>query len=161
MPHRGRRRDRRRSARRLPLSVAVAASRLIRQAEWVWARFGPRSEMAAQSRALEQTAHRPWPLPEGPWLQGQTWRELLFAHWPLPAEQLRHVVPPELPIDTFDGSAWLGIPPFRVTGVRLRGAPPVPVVSSFLETNVRTYTTFGGRPGIWFLSLDAASRLAV
>jgi uncharacterized protein YqjF (DUF2071 family) len=26
---------------------------------------------------------------------------------------------------------------------------------------VRTYTTLDGRPGIWFLSLDAASRLAV
>jgi uncharacterized protein YqjF (DUF2071 family) len=124
-------------------------------------RIAPGTEAIAQAGSLERTAHRPWPLPDGPWLQGQTWRELLFAHWPLPVEQLRHVVPPELPIDTFDGSAWLGITPFRVTGVRLRGTPPVPVVSSFLETNVRTYTTLGGRPGIWFLSLDAASRLAV
>src|SRR3954449_2476286 len=124
-------------------------------------RIAPGTEAIAQAGSLERTAHRPWPLPDGPWLQGQTWRELLFAHWPLPVEQLRHVVPPELPIDTFDGSAWLGITPFRVTGVRLRGTPPVPVVSSFLETNVRTYTTLDGRPGIWFLSLDTASRLAV
>jgi uncharacterized protein YqjF (DUF2071 family) len=124
-------------------------------------RIAPGTEAIAQARSLERTTHRPWPLPDGPWLQGQTWRDLLFAHWPLPVDQLRHAVPPELPIDTFDGSAWLGITPFRVTGLRLRGTPPLPVVSSFLETNVRTYTTLGGRPGIWFLSLDAASRLAV
>jgi uncharacterized protein len=119
------------------------------------------SDALAQSGAVEQTAHRPWPLPEGSWLQGQTWRDLLFAHWPLPVERLRRVVPPELPIDTFDGTAWLGIVPFRITGLRLRGMPPLPPVSRFLETNVRTYTTVDGRPGIWFLSLDAASRLAV
>src|SRR3954453_20609602 len=161
MPHRGRRRDRRRSARRLPLSFAVAAGGLIRQAAGVWARFGPRSEMAAQSLALEQTAHRPWPLPRGPWLQGQTWRDLLFAHWPVPAEALRPAVPPVLPVDTFAGTAWLGITAFAVTGARPHGLPPVPGVSAFLETNVRTYTTVDGRPGIWFFSLDAASALAV
>src|SRR3954462_13778994 len=124
-------------------------------------RIAPGTEAIAQARSLERTTHRPWPLPDSPWLQGQTWRDLLFAHWPLPVAQLPPAVPPELPIDTFDGSAWLGIPPFRVTGLRLRGTPPLPVVSSFLETNVRTYTTLGGRPGIWVLRLAAASRLAV
>jgi uncharacterized protein len=119
------------------------------------------SEATAQSRTLERTAHRPWPIPGGRWLQGQTWRALLFAHWPVPVEELRRVVPRELAIDTFDGTAWLAVTPFRVTGLRLRGTPPAPVVSSFLETNVRTYVTLGGRPGIWFLSLDASSRVAV
>jgi uncharacterized protein YqjF (DUF2071 family) len=114
-----------------------------------------------QAAGLRELAHRPWPLPRGPWLQGQTWRSLLFAHWPVPVDALRPAVPPELPIDTFAGSAWLGITPFAVSGVRVHGLPPVPVLSRFLETNVRTYTTVGGRPGIWFLSLDAASRLAV
>jgi uncharacterized protein YqjF (DUF2071 family) len=114
-----------------------------------------------QAAGLRDTAHRPWPLPRGPWLQGQTWRSLLFAHWPLPVEALRPAVPAELPIDTYDGTAWLGITPFEVTGVRPHGLPPVPRLSRFLETNVRTYTTVGGKPGIWFLSLDAASALAV
>src|SRR3954451_8942710 len=119
------------------------------------------TDARAQAAGLRETAHRPSPLPGGPWLQGQTWQDLLFAHWPLPAEALRPAVPPELPIDTFDGVAWLGVTPFQVTGARPRGTPPVPILSSFLETNVRTYTTIGGRPGIWFLSLDAASTLAV
>src|SRR5205823_14825000 len=103
------------------------------------------------------TAHRPWPLTERPWVQGQTWRDLLFAHWPLPVNALRGVVPPELPIDTFDRHAWIAVTPSEVTGLRARGTLPPPAGSSSPETNVRTYTTVGGRPGIYFLSLDAAS----
>jgi uncharacterized protein YqjF (DUF2071 family) len=114
-----------------------------------------------QRRALDQRDHRPWPAPDRPWIMGQTWERLLFAHWRVPIEQLRRVVHPDIPIDTFDGSAWLGITPFTVTGFHVRATPPPPGVSSFHEINVRTYATIEGRPGIYFLSLDAASRLAV
>ena len=92
---------------------------------------------------------------------GQTWEHLLFAHWPVPAAAVRALVPPGVEVDTFEGSAWLGITPFRVDALRLRGLPPAPSVSRFLELNVRTYVTRDARPGIWFFSLDAASRLAV
>ncbi|MGH3103150.1 MAG: YqjF family protein [Gaiellaceae bacterium] len=92
---------------------------------------------------------------------GQTWEDLLFAHWVVPAPALRSLVPDGLELDTFGGRAYLGVTPFRVSGLRLRGTVPLPLVSSFLELNVRTYVTHGGRPGIWFFSLDAASRLAV
>jgi uncharacterized protein YqjF (DUF2071 family) len=92
----------------------------------------------------------------------QTWEELLFAHWPLPVEELRAHLPPELEVDTHEGVAYLGITPFRLTNLRLRGLPPVPVLSSFLELNCRTYVSHGGeKPGIWFFSLDASSRLGV
>jgi uncharacterized protein len=114
-----------------------------------------------QRASLERTGHRPWPVPERSWLQGQTWQRLLFAHWRVPEEALRPLVPPELPLDTHDGSAWLAVTPFRLTGLRLRGLPPVPFVSTFLELNVRTYVTLRGKPGIYFFSLDAASRFAV
>jgi uncharacterized protein len=115
-----------------------------------------------QRRTLEDTEHRPWPLPEGPWLQGQTWCDLLFAHWRVPPAQLREVMPDTLPLHLDeDGSAWLGITPFVVTGLRLRGTPPLPWVSSFPELNVRTYVEVEGKPGIYFLSLDAARRAAV
>jgi uncharacterized protein YqjF (DUF2071 family) len=80
----------------------------------------------------------------------------------VPVEALRAHLPSELEVDTFDGDAYLGLTPFRVTNLRLRGLPPLPVLSSFLELNCRTYVTHGGeKPGIWFFSLDAASRLAV
>ena len=71
------------------------------------------------------------------------------------------MVPPALPIDTWEGEAWIAVTPFAVTGLRLRGTLPPPVLSHFAETNVRTYTTVDGRPGIYFLSLDAASAVAV
>lgn len=115
-----------------------------------------------QAHALEQVDHRPWPLPERRWIMGQSWEDLLFAHWRVPLEELRPHVPRELEIELHDGSAWLGIAPFRVTGLRSRGSLPLPGVSSFRELNVRTYVrTSAEKPGIWFFSLDATSRLAV
>jgi uncharacterized protein len=117
---------------------------------------------ARQAATLEDVAHRPWPLPpHDGWLMGQTWDRLLFAHWRLPPEDLRRHVPSELPLDTFEGDAWIGVTPFVLRGLRLRATPPLPGGSAFPELNVRTYVTLGGKPGIWFFSLDAASRAAV
>ena len=49
-----------------------------------------------------------------------------------------------------------------MTGVRPWWSPSIPGVSAFPETNVRTYVhRHGCDPGVWFLSLDAASSLGV
>jgi uncharacterized protein YqjF (DUF2071 family) len=118
--------------------------------------------VARQARSLERLGHRPWPVPSRGWTMGQTWEDLLFAHWRVPLEAVREHVPPELEVELQDGSAWLGITPFRITGLRARGTLPLPRVLSFLELNVRTYVRAADeRPGIWFFSLDASSRLAV
>jgi uncharacterized protein YqjF (DUF2071 family) len=103
--------------------------------------------------------HRPWPPPKDSWVLGQTWQDLLFAHWRVPVERLRPHVPDGLSIDERDGAAWIGITPFRMTGVRLRGTLPLPFrgASAFLELNVRTYVTAEEKPGIWFFSLDAST----
>jgi uncharacterized protein len=114
-----------------------------------------------QHRSLEHLEHRPWPPPARGWIMGQTWEDLLFAHWRVPVDAVREHVPPGLQVDTFDGSAWVGITPFRLTGLRGRGLLPFPYVSTFLELNVRTYVHADEKPGIWFFSLDASSRLAV
>lgn len=114
-----------------------------------------------QNRSLEHLGHRPWPPPTRGWIMGQTWEDLLFAHWRVPVEEVRRHVPQELEVDEHDGDAWLGIMPFRLTGLRARGTMPLPYVSSFLELNVRTYVRAEDKPGIWFFSLDASSRLAV
>jgi uncharacterized protein len=116
---------------------------------------------ARQASSLEETAHRPWPLPERSWVMGQTWDDLLFAHWRAEPGTLRALLPGGVELDLFEGEAWLGITPFRVTGLRARGLPPLPFLSSFLELNTRTYVEVGGKPGIWFFSLDASSELAV
>jgi hypothetical protein len=119
------------------------------------------SDAFRQRAVLAETGHRPWGLPQGSWFMGQSWIDLLFAHWPVPEEALREVVPAQLPIDTYDGTAWLGITPFCVRGLRLRGTLPAPGLSTFPELNVRTYVSVEGKPGIYFLSLDADSSLAV
>ncbi len=118
--------------------------------------------VARQARSLEQLAHRPWPVPSRGWTMGQTWEDLLFAHWRVPLEAVRAHVPPELEVELHDGSAWLGITAFRLTGLRARGLLPLPGLSSFLEVNVRTCVRAADeKSGIWFFSLDASSRLAV
>jgi uncharacterized protein YqjF (DUF2071 family) len=91
----------------------------------------------------------------------QTWNRLLFAHWPVPSETLRPLIPSGLALEQFGGQAWLGITPFVLTGLRPRGAPAIPGLSAFPEINVRTYVGAGGKPGVYFFSLDAENTLAV
>lgn len=91
----------------------------------------------------------------------QTWNDLLFAHWPVPAAQLRPLVPQALLLDSFEGRSWVGVVPFWMSGIRARGLPPIPGLSRFPELNVRTYVTYRGKPGVYFFSLDITSRLAV
>jgi hypothetical protein len=100
--------------------------------------------------------------PPGRPVQYQRWQTLLFLHWRVPVSMLRPLIPSALEIDTFEGNAFVGLVPFSMVGVRPVWSPSVPGISNFHETNVRTYVHFEGRdPGVWFFSLDAASRLAV
>lgn len=94
-------------------------------------------------------------------LMRQHWGKLLFMHWAIPAGWLRPLIPPRLTIDTFEGRAWIGVVPFTMWGVRMSFAPPVPGLHAFHELNVRTYVHLDGVPGVWFMSLDANSALAV
>ena len=119
------------------------------------------SEILRPAEVLGRTGHRPYPIQEGSWAIAMSWRDLLFMHWPVDAGALRPLVPPALGLDTFDGSAWLGVVPFRMTGVRPRFLPAFGPLSDFPEINLRTYVTAGGKPGIWFFSLDAHNPVAV
>ena len=95
-------------------------------------------------------------------LMRQSWYDLTFIHWPYRAVDVQRVVPAELQIDTFAGNAWIGLVPFRVAGLTIPNAPPLPWLSSFPETNLRTYVIDKrGRRGVWFFSLDAARLAAV
>lgn len=92
----------------------------------------------------------------------QSWRNLLFIHWRVNADAIQALLPDGLTIETFDGAAWVGLVPFSMERVRPWWSPPVPGVSWFLETNVRTYVRHvSGQTGVWFFSLDANHRLAV
>jgi uncharacterized protein YqjF (DUF2071 family) len=89
------------------------------------------------------------------------WIDLAFLHWRVPADVLRPLLPAGLELDLFDGTAWIGVTPFRMTKVRPVFSPPVPTATDFPELNVRTYARHGAHAGVWFFSLDAASWLAV
>jgi uncharacterized protein YqjF (DUF2071 family) len=109
----------------------------------------------------EVSAHRPWPVPERPWVMRMRWKELLFAHWPVAPSALRPLIPPGLELDTFDGRCWVGAVPFLMEDVSPRGVPAIPGLHAFPEVNLRTYVVAEGKPGVWFFSLDAGQKLAV
>ncbi|MES2708171.1 MAG: DUF2071 domain-containing protein [Verrucomicrobiota bacterium] len=107
--------------------------------------------------SLLQTDHRPWPLPESPWKWRQSWVDLAFLHYRVRAEELQTRLPAGLRLQEFDGSAWLGVVPFRMSGVSRRPVPDIPFLHTFPELNLRTYVEHDGKPGVWFFSLDTSS----
>ncbi len=88
----------------------------------------------------------------------QGWRRVAFLHWAYDPDVVRPLIPDELDLDLADGSAWVSLTPFDVVGFRPPGLPALPGLSSFPETNLRTYVRGpDGRDGLWFLSLEVAS----
>lgn len=84
----------------------------------------------------------------------QQWRDLAYVHWRYPADEVKALLPTGLDVDTFDGSAWVGLIPFSMRNIGLPRLPAVPYFGSFPEVNVRTYVRHNGIPGVWFFSLD-------
>jgi uncharacterized protein len=112
-----------------------------------------------QAHVLDDVEQRPWPASQNPWAQAQSWVDIAFLHWRVDPAELQRLIPGSVELQTFDGVAWLGITPFLLSGLRLRGLPPLPGVSTFPELNVRTYVTRDDKPGLWFFSLDVGSTL--
>lgn len=92
-----------------------------------------------------------------PWVMKQTWLDTLFIHYPIKKEDLTSLVPPSLPIDTFDGMGWVSIVPYLTTSVRLRGLPSIPGIREFAGFNIRTYIQLDGKPGVFFFKLAASN----
>lgn len=104
--------------------------------------------------------HQPSLRPEGANAGTQRWKDLLFCHWQIDASELRRLVPADLQIDTHAGHAFVGLVPFKMRRIRPHWLPQM-MAMDFLETNLRTYVLHNGKPGVYFFSLDANSRLAV
>lgn len=105
--------------------------------------------------------YRPWPIPDRPWAMRMRWCDLLFAHWAVDVGVVRRLIPKGLGLDLFDGCAYVGVVLFRMEGVTPRRIPTLPGLHAFPELNLRTYVNSGGKPGVWFFSLDAGQKLAV
>jgi uncharacterized protein len=84
----------------------------------------------------------------------QEWLDLAYVHWRYDPAVVQALLPAGLEVDTFDGSAWVGLIPFSMRGIGLPHGPAVPYLGSFAEVNVRTYVRRDNRPGVWFFSLD-------
>ena len=110
---------------------------------------------------VDDGTHRQYPAPSSPWVMRMVWEDLLFEHWRVDPELLRPLIPAGLQLETWDGAAWLAVVPFQMRGVRVRATPALPWLSDFPELNLRTYVQAGGKPGVWFFSLDADQPLAV
>ncbi len=123
--------------------------------------MAPRRE--SEPDPLSVVNHRPFALPKRPWRMTQRWHDLLFAHWPIAAQQVAPLIPPGLEVDTFDQSAWVGVVPFWMDRVTLRGMPRIPGTSRFPELNLRTYVRERNtnRAGVYFFCLEASNPLAV
>ena len=100
--------------------------------------------------------------PPGQPVMHQDWGKLLFMHWRVAPNLIRHLIPDSLELDLYGDSAWIGVTPFTMWDIRAFPpfAPPVPGLDSMHELNVRTYVHYQGQPGVWFFSLDVNSKMA-
>ena len=104
---------------------------------------------------------RTWPTPNHSHAMRMSWHDLLFAHWSFEPDRVARLLPDGIDLDTFEGKAWVGVVPFRMSNVAPRFVPSLPWMSAFPELNIRTYVTHHGKPGVWFFSLDATNPVAV
>jgi uncharacterized protein YqjF (DUF2071 family) len=110
-------------------------------------------------KLFAETAHRNYPMPERPWKYYQEWDHIVLLHWKLPAAALESELPKGLQLDLFEGEAWVSLVLFSVKNMQLRNFRPFPFLNSFQEVNLRTYVIRDGKPGIYFLSVEADSSL--
>jgi len=110
----------------------------------------------AGDAAAAQSARRPSP----PAVR-MAWSHLLFMHWPVDSALLSSLLPEGVEVETFEGSAWIGVIPFTMPHIGAARLPRALAMRRVHEINVRTYVRAGGESGVWFFSLDCASRLAV
>ena len=95
-----------------------------------------------------------------PWIMKQTWKDVLFAHYPVQKKVLEKLVPSVLPLDTYNGTCWVSIVPYLTSSMHPRGFPPIPGMAAYPGFNIRTYVTLNGKPGVYFFRLTAANFLA-
>lgn len=107
------------------------------------------------SELLHKRAHRPYEMPASHWVCYQEWHQSVFAHWRVGQKILEPLIPKGLELDLFQGEAWVSVVAFSIRKLRPRFLPHFPPISNFHELNVRTYVRHNGKPGVYFLSIEA------
>lgn len=122
-----------------------------------WPRAG--ALVTGSDDPIPLSASRPFDM--GPWWLRNRWENLAFVHWPYAPDTVQAVLPEGVRVDTHEGRAWVSLVPFEMREATTRWLPALPWISSFAETNVRTYVVdSAGNRAVWFFSLEA-SRLAI
>lgn len=102
------------------------------------------------------------PRPAGRTLFSQGWHDVTFLHWAVAPARVAPLLPPGTVPDVHEGATYVGLIPFRMRRIGILGAPGIPYLGSFAETNVRLYSLDDqGRRGVVFRSLDAERLLPV
>ncbi|MGB0452987.1 MAG: YqjF family protein [Bacteriovoracaceae bacterium] len=87
------------------------------------------------------------------WVISQKWQHLVFLNFQAEPEIIQSLLPEGFQLDTFDGSGYLSIVPFRMSKVRFPFVPYLPFTNLW-ELNIRTYVVVNGVKGIYFFTLD-------
>ncbi|HUH26163.1 MAG TPA: DUF2071 domain-containing protein, partial [Flavobacterium sp.] len=109
---------------------------------------------------LQHTEHRPWKHPKQTYSYYQEWNNALFFHWKVDKEELQKQLPKNLELDLYEGEAWISLVPFTMQKIRPRLLPSLSFISDFDEINLRTYVVKNGKPGVYFLNIEAGKKLS-
>lgn len=109
---------------------------------------------------LSCTSHRPWQVPKKSWVYYQEWNRLIFLHFEVSFEELCKYIPQQIELDHFEGKYYISLVPFTMEKIRPRGLPHIRFISNFEELNVRTYVKVNGKPGVYFLNIEAGNSLS-
>jgi len=112
-------------------------------------------ESSANAVLNTGSPYRSWDMPEKDWSYYQEWNNAVFMHWEVPYEDLKSLVPSGLEIDSFEGKCWVSIVAFTMERIRPAYLPSFSPISNFDEINVRTYVRKNGKPGVYFINIEA------
>ena len=93
------------------------------------------------------------------WIMAQTWKDVVFLHYEVDAQELQKQVPFKL--DLYQGKAVVSIVAFCMDRIRFPFLPSVPGLKKLNELNLRTYVEVNGVKGVYFFTLEADLKPAI
>lgn len=92
----------------------------------------------------------------------QSWRDVVFLHWPCAPETVHPLLPPRTMPDLLDGMAWVGLVALRIPRMHTAGIPASPWLGRVNEINLRTYCVDEQeRRSLVFVTMEASHPLFV